>query len=179
MRHIPIPGPRTLAFVRLKIACYVLMYIIVAVLLLSFVHDGSRNLVAMLNDGRWRLFFGVYLAMTGISTAAIASWRAQADVAKEEARGSSSVPRYLTEAAWRRASIVAGTVFLIEGAVFAISGAAQMAGWSSQRQVYHTVIARLILLFLFHFPMACGSSARLGTLSRAANGTPPSMETRP
>ena len=157
-QYLPIPDVRTMAFVRVKIICFLILYLLTGTLILSLFIDKLVNLVALLDTPKWRIYFGLYLVITGISTAAISSWRGKVQTQQMARQG--KVPedqRDIYERAWKIANLIMGFVFIVEGILFGISGFGEINGWWPRREVFGSLLGRIVTLILLNFPAMVGS----------------------
>jgi len=149
---------RTLSLIRLKILCYLVHHALIVTLLLSFVVEGIAAFFALWDHGPWAILFGLYCTLTGISTAGLASWRANADMMKTRATSSASAaPATFTGRRW--GYVVCGTIFLLEGLLFLVLGVGRILDWLPPHQFFASTGGRIALLALLILPFALGSSA--------------------
>lgn len=147
---------RTWILIRVKILCYLVLYVLALMLIVSLLSRGTARAFGALDTPKWAVYFGLYLVATGISTAGIASLRGRMD-APSRARQFPGATLDEIARSQRAGHIASGTVFVLMGGAFLISALGCSHGWWPHREVFSSTAARVVLLFTLNFPMMVGS----------------------
>lgn len=117
-RPMPHVNKWTLPFVGLKIICFIFLYILFGMTLLSFFWGWIYQILDNLVNGEFRLFFCLYLVITGLSCLSIITFRAEADTQLQVISDKSITSTYQRESI--KTENLMGVIF--QGMIFLISG---------------------------------------------------------
>ena len=148
---------RTWVFIKVKILCFLVLYLLVILILLSFISPDLRRLLARLDRGGLLVLFGFYLVITGVSMSAVSRWRAEMEVRGKMANMPIEA-REIVKEIRRTGHIVGGMVFVVLGAGAFVFGFGLIRAWWPPFHFFGTVAGRLVLLLMLNLPMLLGSA---------------------
>lgn len=160
------PASSTLLWIKVKIGCFLLLYALIAMLLVSFVSGGVAEAFTVLDRESWAMAFGLYLAMAGASTMAISSWRAEVELRSASTGHLSQQRTKALRRSKQLGHVVAGTAFVVLGLAFLGSGVGRLLGWWPAHELFGSTAGRIALLVLVNMPMIIGSAVMTVTASR-------------
>lgn len=171
--HMPVPDYHTLVWIKVKILCFLLLYVLVALVLVSFVVPGVARFFTRWDAGKWTVLFGTYLMMTGFATTAVGEWRVDAALLQLRDREMPAEEREVVRRAHGLAHRIQGTLFTLLGAAFLVSGLGRLLGWWPPHEVFGSAAGRVALLVLINLPSMVGAAAMNAAAPGRPSGVPP------
>jgi len=134
---------RTVTFIRVKIICFLILPLLFTLLIFSLFEDQSTALVALLDLPKYRIYFGLYLVIMGISTSVINSRKTkiQTQCIIEKSVVLTEQKR-VNERALEIIDLITGILFIIGGAIFTFIEIAESTSWYPNRVIFGSVPVR-------------------------------------
>lgn len=143
----------------LKIFCFVILYILTFITIISILFDSSW--LSFMNNETIKIIFGLFLILTGYSIYKVAPWRAIEDVIKMRKSGklpSGNEDIYVKIE--KRSHIISSFVFCLEGLIFLVWGVLQFSYNYHDFLIFNNLLGKVIILLCLVIPSILGALSK-------------------
>ncbi len=159
--QMTVPTPKELRFILVKIACFLILYVLTFLIVISLILGENAMWFSIMNKAPMKIIFGLYLGLTGFSIYKVAPWKALDTITKLRELGRIATGK---ENVFREihitAEIFVAALFWLEAVIFVIWGIIEYVGLIPSSPFFSTIVGEFILFFCFTIPFGMGAACK-------------------